>query len=218
MEKIRLLVIDDHPIVSEALELFLNQDPGLLVLATARDAESGLEKLKHLNPELVVLDLFMPKLDGFQAIELYLEARPDVKILVFTARTEEHKVYQALRAGAHGYVVKGSSTKELVEAIYYVSQGGYWVSPQFSPGLVTNYLKNVQVGDTEKSAYEQLSGREQEVFRLIVSSYDTKKIANILCISETTVAKHRISLMRKLEIDNVVELTKFALRSGLIEI
>jgi DNA-binding NarL/FixJ family response regulator len=217
MEKIRLLVVDDHPVVSEAMEIILNRDPGLQVLGTARDGQSGLEKLKHLNPQMVILDLSMPVLDGFQALWLFLEAQPDVKILIFSARTDESNVYQALRAGAHGYVVKGTSTKELIEAIYYVSNGGYWVSPQFSPGLVANYLKNERLGDSEKSAFEKLSSREQEVFRLIVSGYDTKKIANILCISETTVAKHRISLMRKLKIDNVVELTKYALRSGLIE-
>jgi DNA-binding NarL/FixJ family response regulator len=217
MDKIRLLIVDDHPVVGEGLQIFLDQDPGLVVLATARDGQSGLEKLKHLNPDLVLLDISMPKLDGYQAIRLFLGACPQTKILVFSAHTEEKFVYQALQAGARGYVVKGASTKELKQAIYYVMEGGYWVSPQFSPNLVSNYLRSLTADDPEKSAFDSLSDREEEVCRLIVAGKETKEIAEILSISETTVAKHRISLMHKLEMKNSIELTKFAIRNGLIE-
>jgi len=218
MDKIRLLIVDDHPVVGEGLQMFLDQDPGLMVLATAKDGQRGLEKLNRLNPDLVLLDLSLPKLDGYQAIRLFLDARPQIKILVFSAHTEEKYVYQALQAGARGYVVKGASTKELIQAIYYVMQGGYWVSPQFSPNLVANYLKNLTADDPEKSAFETLTDREQEVFRLIVAGKETKEIGQILGISDTTVAKHRISFMRKLEMKNSIELTKFAIRNGLINL
>ncbi len=113
MEKIKLLIVDDHPIVSEGLEFFLNQDPGFMVLATAKNGQIGLEKLRRMNPDVVILDISMPGLDGFQSIPLFLEDHPQLKILIFSGHTEEKFVYQSFRAGAHGYVVKGSAHEEL---------------------------------------------------------------------------------------------------------
>lgn len=217
MEKIRVQIVAGYPIVSEGLESFLEEDSGLMVMGIARDGKSGLDMLRQLNPDLVILDPALSDLDGYQAIRLFLDVLPDLKILIFSYHTDDIFVYQALRHGAHGYVLKEAPAEELLQAIHYIHEGGYWVSPQFSADLVANYLNSKQQEDQEKTSFEQLTNREFEVFELIVNGNETKEIAEFLCISETTVAKHRISLMRKLGLKNSVELTKFAIRNGLAE-
>lgn len=216
-DRVRLLIVDDHPVMGQGLEYFLNLDPGLQVLGTAKDGQAGLEQLRKLNPDVVILDLTMPNLSGQEAIRLYLETNSRIQIVVFSAHQEEKMVHQALQAGVRGYVVKGSSLKDLKQAIHYVRDGGYWISPQFSPGIVAAYLGNENRGLTGTGNFDSLSDREQQVFRLMVAGKETEEIADLLCISGNTVAKHRISLMRKLGLKNVVEMTKLAIRHGLID-
>jgi len=217
MEKTRILVVDDHPIVGEGLAMFLNPDPGLQVIASAGNALAGLEKLRKLNPEIVVLDLAMPEMSGQEAIKLYCEVNPRLGIVVFSSHQEEKHLIQALQAGARGYVVKGSSIKELKQAIEAVCKGEYWVSPLFRSGIIAGFLKSRRGETAGLSAFGTLSEREQQVFRLMVAGKETEDIAAILCISGNTVAKHRTSLLRKLGLKNVVEMTKFAIRNGLID-
>jgi two-component system, NarL family, response regulator NreC len=217
MGKIRVLIITGYPIVSEGLESFLNDDPDILIMGIAGDGKSGLEMLRQLNPDMVILDPALNDLDGYQMIQMLLNIKPDLKILLFSNHTDENFVYQTLRYGAHGYLLKEATAEELLQSIHYIYEGGYWVGPQFSADLVANYLKGKQKEDQEKSTFERLSNREREVFELIVYGKETKEISEILCISETTVAKHRISLMRKLDMKNSVELTKYAIRNGQVE-
>jgi len=214
---IRVLIVAGYPIVSEGLESFLRDDSAILVMGVAKDGKTGLEMLRQLNPDMVILDPALNDLDGYQAIQLFLNTQPNLKVLIFSNHSDDNFVYQALRYGAHGYVLKEAPAGELLQAIHYIHEGGYWVSPQFSADLVSNYLNSKQQEDQEKYSFEQLSNREFEVFELIVNGKATKEIGEILCISDTTVAKHRISLMRKLGLKNSVELTKFAIRNGLAE-
>jgi two-component system, NarL family, response regulator NreC len=217
MGKIRLLIVAGYPIVSEGLESFLKEDPEILVMGVARDGQSGLEMIRQLNPDMIILDPSLNDLEGSQAIHLYLNEHPDLKILIFSNNSDENFVYQALQSGAHGYVLKEATATELLQALHYIREGGYWVGPRYSADLVASYLSSRSKDDQEKFAFELLSKREREVCELIVSGMETKEISKILCISETTIAKHRISLMRKLELKNSVELTKFAIRNGLVE-
>jgi len=124
-EKIRLLIVDDHPIIGEGLEFFLNLDPGLIVLGKCETVHKGLDLLARLNPEVVVLDYSMPDLPGAEAIRMFLQADPRLIVVVFSGHKEEKVVYQALQAGARGYVLKGSPPEELIQAIKVVHQGGY---------------------------------------------------------------------------------------------
>jgi len=216
-KSLRILVVDDHPVLREGLVLFLNQDPGFQVLGSADSGRTGLVLLKKLNPDLVILDLFMPEIHGMQAIHLFKDACPQVKILIFSASCEEKNVYQALRAGAQGYVVKGAPIEELRQAIHYIQGGGYFVSPRFSQSLVKCYLSNLPEDSSEALPFESLSGREQQVLRLMVEGKDTEAIAELLDISVNTVAKHRMAVMKKLNLKNVVEMTRFAIRHGIID-
>jgi len=218
MNSIRILVVDDHPIIGEGLEFLLNQDPGLLVLGTADNGRRGLELLRKLNPDVAILDLSMPQLDGFEAIRLFLGASPRLRIVIFSAHNEDQFVYRALRAGAQGYVIKGSPLEDLKQAIRYVAAGGYWVSPQFSRGIVEGFINRASPNEGQKNPFDRLSDREQQVFRLMAAGKETEEIGELLAISVSTVAKHRISLMKKLDLKNSFELIRFGLRHGLIEV
>ena len=217
MDKIRILVVDDHPIMGQGLEHFLNLEPDMQVIGMAGDGLAGLELLRKWNPDVVVLDLSMPKMSGQEAISLYCQVKPALQIVIFSAHQDENSVHQALQAGANGYVIKGSSVKELIQAIRYVGKGGYWVSPQFSPGIMAAFLKSRAGAAPESEGFGNLSEREQQVFRLMVEGRETEQIAEILCIGGTTVAKHRSALMRKLGVKNAVEMTRYAIRRGLVE-
>ncbi|MEJ2202368.1 MAG: response regulator transcription factor [Desulfuromonadaceae bacterium] len=129
MAKIRLLIIDDHPIICESLEFLLNQDPGLLVLGSAVDVLKGLAMVRKWRPDLVVLDISMPGYNGMEAISFYRDAHPQIKIVIFSARCEEKYVHQSLRAGANGYVLKGAAPTE---------PGGSWLSPQFNQRIIAS--------------------------------------------------------------------------------
>jgi len=215
VEKTTILLVDDHPIIGEGLEFFLNLDPNLEVIGTASNAMAGLTLLKKLHPNVVVLDLEMPDMDGLEAISLYRGTDPKISIIVFSAHTEEKFVYQSLFAGARGYVVKGASPDDLKQAINLVQRGGFWVSTQFSRNIIENYLKSHQEEDPEDRTLSELTEREKQVFRLIVAGKQTEEIGESLYISVNTVAKHRTSLMKKLGVDNVVDLTKLAIRHGI---
>ncbi len=191
MKKIRILIVDDHPVVSEGLAYLLNLHPGLLVMSTASSARTGLEQLRKLQPDLVILDLSMPHLDGFDAIRLFLQTKPQLLIVIFSAHTEEKFVYQALQAGARGYVIKGSSPEDLKRAIYYIWEGGYWVSPQFSPQLIKNCLASRDSKDPERTALETLTDREQQVLRLLVTGKESEEISELLGISATAARGRR---------------------------
>jgi len=217
MKKLSLLLVDDHPIVSEGLELFLSQDSDLQILGTAASAKKGLKLLRQLHPDVVVLDLSMPDMNGLEAIELFLSVRPKSKVLIYSSHTEEKFVYQAFRAGALGYVLKGSSLAELKQAILFIQDGGYWVSAQFSRCVIDSYLKSRNAEVPELSALEQLSDREKQVLRLLAKGRSTDEISELLYISQSTVAKHRLSLMNKTGLNNIAEIVRFAIRNGIIE-
>lgn len=216
-DKIRILIVDDHPVIGHGLKLVLEQDPEMLVLGTAETGEKGLEYLRKWHPDVVILDLEMPHFSGCQLVRLVREAQPRVHILIFSLHDDEKYVRQALQAGAHGYVVKGSSMQNLLQAIHYVRDGGYWVSPQFSRCLVRSYVKEEPDDPEANEEFDGLSERLKEVFMLMVDGKDTEQIADLLCISVNTVAKHRTILMAKLGLKNVVEMTRYAIRKGLIE-
>lgn len=217
MEKIRILVVDDHQIVNKGLEYFLNLEPDMQVMGTARDGQAGLEKIGALNPHIAVLDLSMPGIGGMEAIRLCLQAREALGIVVFSALAEEKFVYNALRSGARGYVVKGSSMEDLKQCIREVHRGGFWISPRFRPEIVSSYLYRQPQKKAGRDALENLSERELQVLHLMVSGKETEEIATFLNISGKTVAKHRMSLLAKLGVKNAVELTRFAIREGLVE-
>ncbi len=218
MDMIRLLVIDDHPVINEGLPIFFENYPELMVVGTARDGLEGLEKLRRNDPDVIILDLVMPKLDGIEAIRLYLQEKPGVGIVVFTGHKNDMYIYQALEAGARGYVLKGNPVSQVVDAIREVRRGRFWLSPELNQSLIGMFLKGAGRRPEALDIFNSLSPRERQVFRLLAKGKSTTEVADILCISPKTVAKHRVAIKTKLDIKNVAEMANYAARIGLIEL
>lgn len=211
----RLLIVDDHPIIEEGLVFFLEKYPEITVVGTAKDGLEGLEKLRSLHPDMVVLDLAMPRLDGVEAIRLYLREIHDLGIVVFTGRKSDVSLYQALEAGARGYVLKGGPVSQLVDAMRAVQTGHYWLSPELSDVLIPSYLQKTGQEFDLLGNFKSLTSREQQVFRLLAGGKSTHEIGDLLHISPKTVAKHRVTVKEKLNLKNPAEMAQYAARIGL---
>ncbi len=215
-EEIRILLVDQFPIIEEGLESFLQDYPDLRIVATAQDGLTGLEELRRTAVDVAILDLALPELDGAEAILLYLEQHPGLGVIVYSGQADETSVYRALKAGARGYVLKSSPISELAEAIRAVQRGDFFLSPSLNPAIIQFYLDHRGTEEDELGSYERLSDREQQVFRLLADGKQTNEIAEILCISPKTVAKHRVAIKKKLDLQSPAEMTQYAIRLGLI--
>jgi two-component system response regulator NreC len=218
MDKLRLLIIDEHPIVEEGLEHFLEGCPDIRIVATAGNGLDGLEQLRRIAVDIVILDLSLPKLDGNEAIRLYLEEKPDLGIIVYSGQKAETSVYRALKAGARGYILKSSPIPELIQAIREVHRGGYALSPSLNPAIIEFYLAHRDSASDRLAGYQDLTDREKQVFRLLANGRQTREIGEILCISPKTVAKHRVAIKRKLSLENVAQMAQYAMHIGLLDV
>ena len=219
MDPLRLLIVDQHPIVEEGLEVLLEEYPDIAVSATANSSVQGLELLRQIAVDVAVIGLNLPEMDVTEAIRLYLAENPELAIIIYSAAGEEASVFEALKAGARGYILKSSPVSQLVEAIREIYRGGYALSPSLSPDIIEFYLEHrgKRQGD-QLAGYQMLTEREKQVFRLLALGKQTREIADILCISPKTVAKHRVAAKKKLDLENAVEMAQYALRLGLINV
>jgi two-component system, NarL family, response regulator NreC len=212
MSNLRMLIVDDHPVIVEGLLLFLGEYPDIQVVSTALNCQEGLEKLHQCNPDVVVMDLMLPEIDGFDAIRLFLQQEPEVPIVVYSGLKDDLSVNQALEAGARGYVLKGDPVSQLVDAVRVVRSGGYWLSPKLKQTLIASILKGDWQERGRPHGLENLSVREQEVFWLLAKGKSTTEVGNILFISPKTVGKHRVAIKTKLKLKNVAEMANYAMR------
>jgi two-component system response regulator NreC len=213
---VRVLLADDHVIVREGLKKLLDGEPDITVVGEAADGIEALEKAKASRPDVVVIDITMPRLSGLEAVPLIKEALSDVKIVVLSMHKREAYVHQVFSSGALAYVLKASSSDEILEAVRTAYRGEYFLSSKIRSDVINVYLKS----DREKPVvrgYDLLSEREQQVFRLVVEGNSTDTIADILCISPKTVEKHRSSVMKKLDIHDVLGLIKYAVKVGIVD-
>ncbi|QTA90522.1 response regulator [Desulfonema magnum] len=215
MRKIRVLVADDHAIVRNGLQKLLDEQPDMEVVGEAIDGMQTVKKVKSLRPDVALVDIAMPKLSGLEATNLIKEAVPEVQIVILSMHEKDAYVDRALSYGALGYVLKASPTSDVLEAIRAVHRGRYFLSSKVNAQIIDTYLKNRKEKE-EISGYNLLSDREQQVFRLLAEGRDTGEAAAILFISLKTVKKHRANIMKKLNIHNMVELVKYAVKIGII--
>jgi DNA-binding NarL/FixJ family response regulator len=211
---IRVLVADDHTLVREGLCALLTADDTIEVVAEAQDGVDALDKCRECKPDIAVLDIAMPKLNGLLAARRIRSDFPEVKVLVLSMYSEEEYVTEALRAGASGFIMKDAAASELISALKTVSRGERFLSPTVSWKLVKKYVvdgRNVEVKEKEK-----LSNREKEVLQLIAEGYTSSEIAGILKLSVKTVQAHRSRMMEKLDIHTIAGLTRHAIRIGLV--
>lgn len=215
MEQLRVLVIDDHPIIGDGLPILLECYPDIKVVGVARNAEDGLAQIRQLKPECVIVDLSLPKMGGIEAIRLYLHERPDLGVVVYTGHKEEGLVCQALQAGARAYVFKGSPVASVVSAIREVHRGGYWLSSELTPSVLKRYISQHGRETEEFVEYHSLSLREKQVFMLLAKGKSPREVSEALFISTKTVSKHQTAIKEKLKVKNLAEMAIYAMRIGL---
>lgn len=212
-ERIRVLIADDHTIVRSGLSLLLASESDIEVVGEAKDGAAAVEMTAQLNPHVVLMDIGMPALNGFEATSQIKREMPEVNILVLTMHRSDEYFFQMLEAGASGYVLKGAETSELISAVRAVSKGEVFLYPTMARRLVQEYLR--QTG-SDAVARDRLTQREREILKLIADGYSNKDIAKKLVVSPSTVHSHRSNLMQKLELNSRHELVQYARRHGLI--
>lgn len=211
---VRVLIADDHQIVSQGLAALIEKQPGFSVAGTAVDGREAVRLAQELEPDLVLMDVSMPRLSGIEATRQLSVEMPGVKVLCLSMHVERQFVSAMLAAGADGYVLKDAAEEELVEAIRQVAAGRSFLSPKIAATVVQDYALLVAGGDGGAPGPE-LSGREREVLQLIAEGRSTAQIAALLCLSPKTIGSHRGRIMAKLGIHTIAGLTKYAIRHGL---
>jgi len=212
----RIVLADDHVLVRQGLRRILEGMHDLEVTGEANDGLELLSLLKHLTPDLVILDIFMPNLRGIEAIHEIKKIHPEAKVLILTMHKDKEYLYLSLSAGAKGYLLKEDADKELFSAIEKIRQGKTYISPFFSEEVVDDL---VQIGRGDARMIfeaDSLTPREREVLKLIAEGKSSKEIANALFISVFTVNNHRASIMEKLKLNKSIDLVKYAIRKGYI--
>jgi len=212
---VRIVLADDHTILREGLRALLSADPKFEIVGEAADGCEVVRCVEKLGPDLVLMDLSMPRMTGMDAIREIKRRYPVTKIIALTVHRSEEYLRTTLQAGADGYVLKDATHDELMMAIQSVLEGKTYLSHSVSKKVIEGYLKSKE-GQMPNSTLELLSHREREVLKLIAEGYKNKEIAANLCISIKTVEKHRTNLMKKLDLHNAAALTAYAIEQDLV--
>ena len=213
-EKIKILVADDHPVVRKGLQSCLARVDRLKLVGEASDGEEALKKTRELRPDVVLMDISMPRMNGLAVTEVLRKEAPHVKILVLSVHNNKEYVFRIIQAGAHGYISKEAPPEELLRAIESVHTG----EPFFSPEIARAALNQIVTSGGKKEPFAQLTSREREVLILIAEGQSNKEIASRLGIGVRTIETHRERIMRRLDIHSVAGLTKFAIANGMISL
>jgi DNA-binding NarL/FixJ family response regulator len=215
MTAARLLLADDHVMVRRGLRMVLDAEPDLEVVAEAGDGLEAIERARESEIDLAVLDVSMPRSTGLQAAKELLALRPDMRVLMLSMHDNEQYLFEALKAGASGYVLKTAADRDLVEACRAALRGEPFLYPSAIAALVRDFLSRAREGDA--SLADPLTPRELQVLKLVAEAHTSEQIAASLTISRKTVERHRENLMGKLGMRDRVELTRYAIRRGLVE-
>ena len=215
--KIRVMIADDHAIVREGLRLILEANPDIQVVGEASDGRQAVKEAKKIKPQIVIIDIAMPELNGIEATRQLLKEQPSLGVIILSMHHSTEHIFQALQAGAKGFVIKEVAGKEVIRAVWAVYNGHRYLSRQVDEILIEDYLfqrQHIQ----PNSPLEKLSPREREILQLVVEGKTSSAIAEILFISAKTVETYRSRLMQKLVIKDMASLVKFAIAQGLTEL
>ncbi|MET7447625.1 response regulator transcription factor [Streptomyces sp. NBC_01696] len=213
--KTRILLADDHALVRRGVRLILDGEPDLQVVAEAGDGAEAIEMARAERPDLAVLDIAMPRLTGLQAARELSRVMPELRILMLTMYDNEQYFFEALKAGASGFVLKSVADRDLVEACRAAMRDEPFLYPGAVTALIRNYLDRVRDGGDVPG--RAITEREEEILKLVAEGHSSKEIAGMLVISVKTVERHRANLLQKLGLRDRLELTRYAIRAGLIE-
>jgi DNA-binding NarL/FixJ family response regulator len=213
--KTRILIADDHPIVLRGLRTVLNAQPDFEVVAEASDGEEAVEQALTEDVQLAILDISMPRKTGLQAAREISQRRPDVRSLILSMHDNEQYLFEAIKSGASGYVLKSAVDRDLVEACRAAMRGEPFLYPGGVRALMRDYLERARAGEVGRG--DVLTPREEEIVKLVAEAHTNEEIAEMLFISKKTVERHRANILEKLGMRDRVELTRYAIRRGLVE-
>jgi two-component system, NarL family, response regulator LiaR len=220
MKRARILIADDHDVVRSGLKLLLRSSGEYAIIGEAADGEEAIRLVEKLRPDVVFLDIAMPKLDGIEAAKVIKRDYPETKVLILTVHEGEEYAIRVLRAGASGYLLKNASKKEIFEAVRTVVSGGRFFSPRISNLIVNGFVKRTdepQPGSAKHAQpQQQLTKRETQILQFIARGYTSRQIAGELCLSFRTVNTHRANLMQKLDIHDTAGLVRHAISIGIV--
>jgi DNA-binding NarL/FixJ family response regulator len=215
MSKLRILLGDDHTLVRQGVRKILETRPEWTVVGEAGDGRDAVRKALELEPDVAVLDIGMPLLNGIEATRQIVRKAPDVRVLIVSMHSAEAYITQALQAGATGYLLKDSADTDLIRAVEDVGAGRSFLSPAVARVMVDDYVRHLaSKGIVDR--YDSLSEREREIFQLVAEGHSNKEIADILSISPATVETHRAHILQKLDLHNTAEVVLYAVRRGVI--
>jgi two-component system, NarL family, response regulator NreC len=215
LRKIKVLLADDHKMIRAGLRLVLEQQPDVAVAGEADDGRQAVALAQELKPDVVVMDIGMPSLNGIEAAVQIKQALPDTAIVMLSMHSDEGYILRALRSGAAGYILKDSAEADLVGAVHAVAEGKSFFSPKVSRILLEDYMRKLRKTGAEDS-YDLLSAREREILQLVAEGKSSKEIANLLNLSVHTVETHRGNIMQKLNLRGIPELILYAVRKGIV--
>lgn len=221
MDVIRVLLIDDHELVRAGIRALLEKSDDIRVVGEAGEGREGLERIREANPDVVLLDISLPGLNGLEVAAKAIKEFPRLRIIFLSMHANEEYVLQALKVGASGYVLKHASTRELELAVRAARKGEMFLSPAVSNTVVSDYVGRTKGGRVKKpgaNPYEVLTSRQREILQLIAEGLSTKEIAQKLGLSINTVEVHRANLMERLNIHEIAGLVRYAIQAGIIEV
>lgn len=213
MEKIRVLVVDDHTIMRDGIRALLSVHNDIEIVGEASEGKEAVEKAQELSPDVVIMDIAMPGMDGLEAVRRILKKNPKIKALMLSQYDDKKYILAAVKAGATGYVSKRALGEELVLAIRTLHQGVSYLHPSAATAVIEGFLN-----PTEVDPYDELTPREREILKLIADGHTSREIADMLYISVKTVFGHRAKLMEKLNLHNRTDLIKYAMQKGLVNL
>lgn len=215
MSRLRIFLADDHTLVRQGIRKILENQPDWTVVGEAQDGRDAVQKVVAAPPDVVVIDVGMPLLNGIEAIRQIARRAPGVRILVVSMHADEAYVVQAVEAGAHGYLLKDSADVDLVQAVTAVAAGKSFFSPTVAGVMLDDYRRHL-TGKGVVDRYASLTEREREIFQLVAEGHSNKAVADLLCLSPATVETHRAHILQKLDVHNTAELVLYAVRRGVI--
>ena len=214
MEKIKILLVDDHAIMRDGIKALLSIYDDIEVVGEASEGREAVEMARELNPDVVVMDISMPGMDGLEVTRRLTKRNPGMKVIILTQHDNREYILSAIKVGAAGYIPKKALGSDLISAIRAVHSGDSFLYPSAAKTLIDDYRKQAEQPDI----YESLTEREREILKLIAEGLTSREIANALYISQKTVQGHRTKVMEKLDLHNRTELIKYAMRKGLVDL
>ncbi|MCD4792524.1 MAG: response regulator transcription factor [Bacteroidales bacterium] len=214
-----VIIVDDHQIVRDGISVLLMKTEDINIIGEASNGEQLLLLLKNIIPDIIILDISMPKISGIELSKIIKETYPQIKIVIFSSHTEGENVVHALEAGAKGILPKNTIREELIEALRSVYSGKEFISKYIPYSTFVNHIKSTKAHkDSKKVLEDVLSTREIEILKLIVDGKSNKEISELLFISQRTVEKHKSNILNKLEMKSVVDLVKYAIKNKLTDV